>query len=82
MYDNQNIVDIFNNTINIKNNSSNNLNETNFKLERKSKLIVLVSITDLKVEHKNIIIYRQEIMKDLYCASIIGRVLNDKIVVC
>lgn len=40
-----------------------------------------VLIPDPKVENKNILIYKQEIMEDVYCSNIIGRVQNGKMVV-
>lgn len=71
LYNNQAVVDIFNNTINEKNNSTYDFNETCFKLKPRSETVVSVPIADPKVKNKNILIYERDIMEDVYYASAI-----------
>lgn len=73
---NKTVIDVFNITITIINNF------TGRKLfYAGTKTIMVVPITDPKFENKNILIYKQVLMKNVYCVSIIGRVQNGKVVI-
>lgn len=72
------MIDISNNIIIIIDNENKTKeleNDKNyFSLNTRTKTIVELPIADPKFENKNIIIQKQEIVKDVFCSSVIGKV--------
>jgi hypothetical protein len=69
----------------IINNESEIANKNNnieyISLNPRTETIVELPILDKSIENKNIILHKQEFIKDVYCSNVIGTVKNGKIVV-
>jgi hypothetical protein len=82
--ENKAIIDICNKTM-IINYESENANVNNdveyFSLNPRTKTIVELPISDTSVQIKNIILHKQEVIKNVYCSNVIGTVKNGKIIV-
>jgi len=70
-----------NNTITINENKIENDNNICFTLEPRSETIVEIDITNKAMNNKNILINKQELSPDVYCANIYNTVRNGKITI-
>jgi len=52
-----------------------------FTLKPRTETAVFVRIADKAMENKNIIIYKQELINDVYCANIVGKVKDGQIII-
>ncbi|KAL4101226.1 hypothetical protein QTP88_021246 [Uroleucon formosanum] len=52
-----------------------------FNLKPRTETVVTVAIADPAMENKNIIIFKQELIKDVYCANVVGTVKLGKVIV-
>jgi hypothetical protein len=78
------VIDICNNIILINNKNKCNMlknDEEYFSLNSRTETIVELPIAEPNVEDKNIIIQKQEIIKDVFYNNVIGKVKNGKIIV-
>ena len=75
------VIDIANNILTIKNDIKRELNKICFTLEPRTETVVSVPIADPNMENKNILIHKQELIQDVYCANIINTVKNGNTVI-
>ena len=76
-------INAYNDTLVLDNEITNNeINvENEILLKPRTETVIELPIADPSVENKNIIIYKQEVIENVYSSNVIGKVKNGKIVV-
>lgn len=77
------IIDVANNILTINDNTPCELNRDNicYTLKPRTETIISIPIADPIMENKNILIQKQELIQDVYCANIINTVKNGNTVI-
>ena len=75
------VIDIANNILTIKDNNELNESDICFTLKPRTETIVCINIADRKMNNKNILIHKQELSADVYCANIYNTVRDGKVVI-
>jgi len=81
LVDNNAVIDIANNILTINNNNEINDNKICFSLEPRTETIVSIDIADKNMNNKNILINKQQLSADVYCANIYNTVRDGKIII-
>ena len=68
--------DIPNNTLTIKNKNEIDEDKICFTLKPRTETVVCIPIADTKMENKNVLINKQQLSEDVYCANIFNTVKN------
>jgi len=81
LMDNKAIIDIANNSLVINNKLDDKIMKDNLcsELKPRTETVVTVPIADPAMENKNVIVYKQELIKDVYCANVVGTVKLRKV---
>ncbi|KAL4153185.1 hypothetical protein QTP88_001018 [Uroleucon formosanum] len=81
--ENKAIIDVANNSLTINDKIVEKVIKENvcFNLNPRTETVVTVPIADPAMENKNIIIFKQELMKYVYCANVVGTVKLGKVIV-
>ncbi|KAE9524461.1 hypothetical protein AGLY_015182 [Aphis glycines] len=77
------IIDVANNILTINDNTPHELNKDKicYTLKPRTETIISIPIADPIMENKNILIQKQELIQDVYCANIINTVKNGNTVI-
>ncbi|CAI6352826.1 unnamed protein product [Macrosiphum euphorbiae] len=83
LMENKAVIDVANNSLIINNKIVNKIIKEKlcFKLNPRTETVVAIPITDPAMENKDIIVYKQELIKDVYCANVVGTVKLGKVIV-
>lgn len=77
------VIDVANNILTINDDTRRELNKDKicFTLKPRTETIISIPIADPIMENKNILIQKQELIQDVYCANIINTVRNGNTVI-
>ena len=79
--DNKAVIDIANNTLIIDQPNTNSVIKNCYILNARSETIISIPIANKFAENKNVLIEKQELIKDVYCGETISSVKNGNIII-